>query len=442
LLRKSHVGSLIGLGAMVHAITAGAHAPPEVRRIAWGNGSEVVLLANRGVLFGDTATGEWTLLCNEALDITVYEKPDLVVTPDGSVLLGTSVGLQRTRDKGCSLARVAPIGEILVPALAQDPTRPDLLYLSTFSAGESAIRITEDGATTFRVLLALPDNDYVRSLRVAVSQPNRVYAAGSTFDHDAGYRHYVARSDDGGRTWSRFDTAVHASELDVTLLAVSPEDSDIVLAKATSVEPSQFPERLFVSRDGGASFSSTVAIENLNDAAFGSDGTVWIAGSEGLWRSTDGASTFARFGEATHSTCVVTRGSDLFACGYFGGENAYFAKRMDGVGVYDEGTSSFAPWMTLNRVSGVVACSGAPRTTSICREPWFDWQAEVPSHPVVERGTPDAGPPTPSQRSDGAGCDCRLSVAPNRASVPIVVLGLISAIRRRFRSPRGPSRQP
>src|SRR4029078_5084201 len=93
-----------------------------------------------------------------------------------------SVGLQGSEDRVCTWAHVFPSAELAVPALAQDPSRPNRAYLSTFGPGEGAIRLREDGAQTFPALLGLPDSDYVLSLRVAPGKPDRVYAAGSTFE--------------------------------------------------------------------------------------------------------------------------------------------------------------------------------------------------------------------------------------------------------------------
>jgi hypothetical protein len=253
--------------------------------------------------------------------------------------------------------------------------------------------------------MAAEDNDFVRALRIAPGDPQHVYVSGSTFDDAGNYMHYVAHSRDGGASWERFDVTLEETELDVTLLAVSPSDPDLVLAKATATEPLAMRERLLVSRDGGASWESPLAITSLADVAFAPDGgSVWVAGLEGLWRSQDGARGFERTGNAAGLSYVSQHDGRLFTGGHFSG----LMVAEDGVGASDDGGDSFERYMLLREVTAPLECPAGTSGADACVTPWGDWEFEI-LRPF--QNMPDAGASNAGQGGAGTGAGGSTAVA-------------------------------
>jgi hypothetical protein len=417
------LGAWLAAGQLVHA-----HAPPQVFQILWRDAADgVVLLTNRGLIFGSEDATRWRLLCNEALNVGVYDRPGLTQLDDGRLLISTIVGLKASADEGCSWQAVEPLGALQTTALAADRSQPARVYVATYAPGEGGIWRSDDGALSWMRVLAVEDNDFLRALRVVPGAPDRVYGSGSVFDDAGNFAHYVVRSSDAGETWERFDVPVLEHELDVIVLAVHPGDPDVVLARATSVEPLAMPDRLLVSRDGGESFASPLEVVSLADAAFGADGgVVWVAGLEGVWRSSDGGASFEPVGMAATMSHVVEHEGMLFAAGRHDG----LAAGRDGVGVSSDGGEHFTAWMALNEVREPIACEPDSQAAIACRTPWLDWEREVlrPVAPPVDGGTspPDAAAPdaggrdaaadvdasrAPRGESDG-GCSCSVPAQP------------------------------
>lgn len=450
--------------ALLVALPAQAHEAPQIRKLAWSPASsEVLLQTNRGLIFGDPATKKWRLLCNEAMHINSAESPGVAYLQDGTVLVATSGGLRSTRDHGCSWS-VAFEG-LLVPALVQDGEQPERLFIATFPRGEasenvggdSTIRFSADGGASWKIVSEMRDNDFVNALRLAPSDDQRVYASGTVYGAD-GRVFYVARSDDLGGVWQRFPVPLSGDDDGLQLLAVSPGDPDLVLAKVTPSDPILSPERLLISRDGGQSFGEAAKIMNLRDAAFSADGkTLWLASKEGLHRSLDGGVQFERIGVSEELSCAVAHADNLLACGWYLGFDG--GARSNGVGRSPDRGDSFQPWMTFQEVTEPVACLDGTPTHALCETPFRDWRYELdnmfspdalardggaPPQPASDAGpTRDAGPsrdagadPSPppdsgAQPTPGSDGGCSVHAGPGvSAWWPLVTLALLLRRRR------------
>jgi hypothetical protein len=282
-----------------------AHAPPQVRDMLWTQAQSLVLVTNRGLIFGPPLEQRYRLLCNEALHSTVNDALSALTLRDGRVLVATYRGLVATDDEGCTWQAIEPLGQVQITALEADD-EGQRMFVASYAPGAGGIWRSEDQAASFEHVLMTDDVDFIRSLRVARQAQGElaVYASGSALAMDGRYAHYVRRSLDSGESWERFEVALLDNELDLTLLAVSPTDARLVIAKATSIDPLTIPERLLISRDGGESFTSPFATPSLAHAELSSDGaTLWVAGLTGLFRSDD----FVAFVEACSISQAATR---------------------------------------------------------------------------------------------------------------------------------------
>ncbi len=167
-------------------------------------------------------------------------------------------------------------------------------------------------------------NAGVYEIRVAPNHPGRLYMS---------YRGYVYRSDDQGHTWTR--TAFAQVEMD-------PNDSYRTLGEKLAVDPANpdvlyvgTPRNgLFVSQDGGASFTPAAGVPAGLQASNGWPGITGIvidpnsrrtggrsrlvyasSYGNGVWRSRDGGATWARLsgGPASVGHAVIGPDGTLFA---------------------------------------------------------------------------------------------------------------------------------
>jgi hypothetical protein len=409
------LASALLLGALVPASPALAHAGPEVLRLLWRDGGDgLVMVTNRGVLFGETTDRSFRLMCMQAIGISPSERPDVALLPDGGVMIAASAGVGLTRDEGCTWQGVAPFSNVMSPALAQDPAAPQTLYLASFAPPDGGgIHVSHDAGATWSRLLKTAENDFVQELVVAPSDSSSIYAAGQVFAEGEPTTHYVARSTDAGEHWERFELSVADSEVDVALLAVNPVDPMMLLAATTTLDPLVTQERLLISRDGGASFSTAFETQLIHDASFSADGeTLWVAGSMGMWRSDGAARRFEKLQGPLYTSCVTVHDGTLWSCGLF-------APDQDGVGALVDQASGFEPRMLFTDVEQPVACETSSPTATRCAGPWQQWEREV-LDPVVAGGggrRPAAGSGGADGADAGAGVDAGADASAGHAAL-------------------------
>jgi photosystem II stability/assembly factor-like uncharacterized protein len=349
-----------------------AHAGPQVRGIYPGQASNM-LLSNRGLLFGEPGGHEWSLLCNEALGVTTAEVPNVVVLPDARIMAASSRGVTQTTDGGCNWEGVAPFEKTNAPSLTQDPQNPQLLYLTTYAKGMSGLQVSEDGGLTWQQRFAADESEFLGHIRVAPSQPEQLYLAALIIGTES-FTYAAWHSGDAGESWERSSVALTESELDLELLAVSPSDPQLVVAKAEAANPTLDAERLLVSHDAGKSFDNPISLNVINAVAFSSDGaTVSVGSDDGLFVSTDAGKTFERVGDAAYIDSLYLDGGELMVGGYFHGVEA----GIHGVGVSSDGGATMTQWMLLNQVVQPLACDATSTSAITCKDLWPDWEREI-----------------------------------------------------------------
>jgi hypothetical protein len=391
-VRRARSAAASALLVALFAPPLRADPPPRIHDMVWpADGRDVVLVTNRGLIFADAGAGRFRLMCNAALDVGVGDPPAVAFLADGRLIAATTPGLQVSGDAGCSWQKVAPLGEIQTPALAQHPADRDVLYVTSYGPGESGIRVTRNAGAAWSSAIALGDNDFTHSIAIAPSNPQRIYAAGVAFDATS-MTHYVLRSSDGGGTWERATVVLGAGEERASVIAVHPNDPDELLLKTKALAPDITPERLLRSRDRGDHFEQVFSDNLLGHASYGAGGTkIWVSDAQGLWLSNDGVGNFARHGAGRWMTFALERENRLWGCGQFAG----LGGGAEGVGLALQVDDPFSSWMDFRDVTEPVACG---QTSATCAAAWAHWQVEV-------LGYSDGGLPP-----DGAAGDAGLGV--------------------------------
>ena len=256
-------------------------------------------------------------------------------SPD-RIYLGTSSGeLFLSTDNGATWSRLAHLGDgfdYVLDSISVDPRDPNVIYVGAWSVENAAGDVfkSSDRGQTWHALPAIHGKS-VRALAIAPSDSNVIVAgaldgvyrspdAGQTWTKItpadnaelknfesiavdprssqviyAGTWHLPWKTDDGGKTWSNIKTGI-IDDSDVFSIIIDDQKPDTVFASACSgIYKSDTAGKLF-RKVQGIPFSARRTRKLQQDPV---DRSVVYAGTtEGLWRTKDSGTTWARISPA------------------------------------------------------------------------------------------------------------------------------------------------
>jgi photosystem II stability/assembly factor-like uncharacterized protein len=171
------------------------------------------------------------------------------------------------------------------------PTDPQIVYVARY--GDGIYRSLDGGDTFARLSHGLPNSGFRRIIMaISPSDPDVLYAAMIT---QQGSLYDLYRTADGGDTWDdRPNTPDFPSPQGWydCFLVVHPDDPNTVYGGG--VFPSYAVGGVVKTTNGGGSWQDITVSPisgqlhpDQHDAAFGVDGTMWVANDGGVWKSTD-----------------------------------------------------------------------------------------------------------------------------------------------------------
>jgi len=267
---------------------------------------DVVLATNFGMIISedDGATWQWT--CEQVETSFGYLYAVGPAPNDRYYGLSPEQGLAYSDDGSCSWHRSAgALADKIASDFFVDPT--DAARVVAVAAGldeeggvtPQAVYESLDAGTTFKPapLYTAPADAVVVGLEIARSNPDVVYIAMYT---TPGRHPKLLRSADRGRTWAERDIEAAVGPNDTRILTVDRDDPDLLYLRVISAGI----EKVAVTRDGGATFSTPLTIQGGVLSAFVRmrSGTVLVGalamlasgGMNGLaYRSTDNGMSFA-----------------------------------------------------------------------------------------------------------------------------------------------------
>jgi photosystem II stability/assembly factor-like uncharacterized protein len=424
-------GSLMACWCTARA--AAAHAPPQATGILWfvDEGRErAVVRTNRGLIIENPGGGSFRIVCNEAYDASLAEVPPLAVTVDGRLLLGTyAAGLVLSSSDACNFdALPDPFTELYPIDVAIDRRGGLFTAVLPRDGGSAELLQSSSEGQTAASLATLPGAP--SALEIAPSDDSRLYVSSTLAEENLSFGRLLT-SHDSGRTFTETEVELDASELRVFLLAVDPRQPDRVFLRTQSRDGIT-PERLLRSDDGGGTFDTVVAVPGPLSAVVQSDGTVWLGGAEGLYRSRDGGQSFAPLEgvDLSRVTCLAAQDDRLYACGYSAGEF--------GVLVSADAGASFQWFLRFPWVAARLDCPEDSDEGMLCAIPFLDWSEEQlePTSMTGEAGAPADPPSVPAKGSDG-GCQLPPQTPNPRGLALSVGLALTAAWRCRRRARSG-----
>lgn len=338
----------------------------------------------------DGASFRWT--CETALGYSDPGHPQFGVTADGIVFGGLLDGMIRGRLGACEWGRVASLEGLRVVDVSWSATtgRAIAAVVPAIDA-RGEIWASDDGAATWEKLGAtLPVKFSPLTLDAAPSDGDRLYVSGLVEGDPV--RGAVARSVDGGASWS----VSYVDDADASkapfIGAIDPNDPDVVWVRLDAA-----PGELFVSRDGGETWELALIIDGfLRAFALSPDGSEVIAGgdADGLARADAALLDWAPMSPVA-ARCARWHGDVIDVCGTEAIDHFTMGRSSD------DG-ATFQPFYRQTCLLGPEACES---TTPVgeCAAAWPTVQGQIGAVGCGEGGgsTTDASAATGSESSGG-----------------------------------------
>jgi len=401
-----------------------------------------------GLLISRDAGCTFRWVCEKAIGYGGEFDPKYAIATDGTIFATTFTGLRVSRDGGCSwdtatagLAAGDPnrIADRWIDAIDIAPTG-DVWVATAESAGANDVYRSTDNGVSFAPRGLPSATIWWKSIKVAPSDPQRVYATGYQVAPTA--RAFLERTDTTGASWTEKplpSTIQYGGTPLVYVSAVDPTNPDHLYL--TSVEANApRGDRLYRSTDGGDTFTEVLATDDpIRGVVFRTGGTVLAATiASGTFESRPGGEgPFARLGETLPNRpdlappqlgCLAQRpNGELVGCG------ANWQPDYMAVGR----TNNPLSWQKLFRfveLAGPLSCAAGTTTHTDCEPGWpaLAQQFGVTGPPAVCGSSVDAPPAVdgPPKKGDPGCCDAG---APGAGSLGLGLGVLVLVGRRRRR---------
>lgn len=156
---------------------------------------------------------------------------------------------------------------------------------TVYATATQGVFISTDGAASWKLANIGVSNPLTRSVVAHPTQAGTVYAS---FGGGNGIPNSLIRSTDSGQTWSTLNVVAPPNQLEAPVIAVLFGSNGAIILGT--------PSGLFISADGGNTFTAGAAVEvdNTEDLAIAPNNPniLYSVNTSGLQRSSDGGQTF------------------------------------------------------------------------------------------------------------------------------------------------------
>ncbi len=200
-----------------------------------------------------------------------------------------------------------------INAIAVSPANAQVLLVGSATGG---IWRSADGGTTFAPVSDTQADLAVASIAFAVNDPNTVYAAMG--DKDNGYFGTgILKSSDAGQTWARVNNNTFPDRGNCTAVRVDPTDANRVFVSQYTSNNAGTGDvsaaGVYVSTDGGVNWVQRISGLATDLAIHPTNPQIIYAammredsgGLPGLYRSTNGGTSFARVYDSLYPTATA-----------------------------------------------------------------------------------------------------------------------------------------
>ncbi|TAM83613.1 MAG: choice-of-anchor D domain-containing protein [Acidobacteria bacterium] len=303
--------------------------PQNPQIIYVGTGEQDFALYNysgAGILKSTNGGASWTLLsgpfvgpfgsdspfCGGAYigSIAVDPGNSQVVLADAEFQCSNGTGLYRSTNGGTTWTEVlgTPAAPDLITGLVYDPANGNNVYAavgaSTSASNDGIWKSTNAGLNWTLAngsgTTAFPGPAAARiSLAIAASSPATLYAGAASSSSGSTSVLGVYKTTNGGGSWTQLTSAPNYCSPDPAtaqcyfdnVVAVAPNNSNIVLLGGSESATTEYVGTLFLSLDGGSTWKDITADSagnaihpDMHSLAFSSDGSKMLVGNDGgLW---------------------------------------------------------------------------------------------------------------------------------------------------------------
>jgi MYXO-CTERM domain-containing protein len=383
----------------------------------------IVVGTNFGLVITEDGGATWRWSCehDEGVGGVLYE---LAPGPRHR-LLTIGNGMAFSDDLACTWQTPEPNDPFIYDVFA-DPGTPDryLVAVDRVEGGQSAnviVETTDGGHTMGRVLFTAPAGLEVSTLELARSNPQFIYATLYPLSGPGPTR--IARSTDGGASWSVVTPVSDAGNHDLWIAAIDQADPKKIYLRVLTGDGK---EKLAISEDGGDTLGLPLMAEGaLSSFVRMADGTILVGAlaiTDGhVFRSTDGGKTFAPTAAKIHPRALAERGGKVYAS---------TDSIADGfaLAVSEDHGDTWKRVMGLQDIGSISQCGNLP---SVCLNSCAMLKLAGLVRPALCGAAPGPDAGVGGAGGDPGGCSCRTGSGAGSPAVALIALGLLALRRRR-----------
>lgn len=395
-----------------------------------GNSDHILVRSDYWGLFRSTDAGKtWQYGCSELFggSSKYVARRNVLYLAGGRILVSTFTGIRMT-DDFCNWRDNSSMASQPVEDFAVSGTN---LYAVTALGTDGGVssnlfRSTDNGDTWTNLSTKFPPNFIASSIRIAPSDPTRVYVGGSTVGKtDA----IIQVSSDSGATWQEHSFPSPAQVATIRARAVSPINPDIAIVWVDNggTDDTQ-PDWMFATGDGGVTWTQIYAgQQDLPGLVFSPDGTeLRISGKmDSLMgaKVTDVLSTqqaaFQKVFDGQVWGLTWTADGTLYA-----GNNNFTARGIPAftLGKSTDGGTTFDPLMSICSLE-FATCDASSSIEAMCHAPYDGTGGIVVDFLQTSRCTP---PPAPASSAKKSSDGCSYATAPKDSDSPFHPAALVA----------------
>jgi hypothetical protein len=374
--------TVAGLLALAPAVFANGRFPQAGQVAVDPSGTQrLVVRATFGLLVSDDAGQSWGWVCEAAPGYQDATDPYVLQLGEGKLAVATTTGLVQSADMGCSwLPAAGLVGSGAVADLVAGPKAGEALALYAGSPDPQtgllapAVWQSLDAGSSWQPFgQPLPPLVQALTVEVAASEPQVVYVSGvqAVGGKPTGV---VLRSVNAGKTWQTFAVAGTGTPW---LAAVDPANAQRVWLRRSAPG---LGDTLARSDDGGQTWTEVFAATgSLRGFALAPDGSQWLAGvvgsGSGLYLGNTSSTTSPQQLDNRAIHCLRWAGADIFACG--ADAEGFAVARRAGVS---------GQWQVLLRHKAVTprTCQAGSLTADLCPSLWPGIAQQIGAGPAKE----------------------------------------------------------